>query len=389
MINKILRKNSFAAIYTAAFLSAFHAFILIYINSSFLNQFVSEKTVGALYIIGSLASIAVFIIIPIILRSLGNYLTLMIFAIFEMLVIFGMAFIKETAIIIPLFIAYWVASQIIFINIDIFFESYQKKESDTGAKRGVLMTIINSALVLSIFIVGFILKDSEFWKVYLASALALALFLFVIFIKFRKFKDLAYENFNILNTLKRIYKNKNITNIFIAQLFLKFFFSWMVIYMPIYLHDYIGFDWPKISIIFTIMLLPFIIFEIPVGKIADIHFGEKELLSAGFIITAIFTIIISFISIKSFILWAIILFATRVGASLIEITTESYFFKHVKGDDADIISFFRINSPLAYIAGPIAAIISLQFLPFQYIFLALGIIMFVGLKYSFALKDTR
>ena len=117
------------------------------------------------------------------------------------------------------------------------------------------------------------------------------------------------------------------------------------------------------------MLLPFIIFEIPVGKIADIHFGEKELLSAGFIITAIFTIIISFISIKSFILWAIILFATRVGASLIEITTESYFFKHVKGDDADIISFFRINSPLAYIAGPIAAIISLQFLPFQYIFL--------------------
>ncbi|PIT97000.1 hypothetical protein COT82_00010 [Candidatus Campbellbacteria bacterium CG10_big_fil_rev_8_21_14_0_10_35_52] len=389
MINKILRKNSFAAIYTAAFLSAFHAFILIYINSSFLNQFVSEKTVGALYIIGSLASIAVFIIIPIILRSLGNYLTLMIFAIFEMLVIFGMAFIKETAIIIPLFIAYWVASQIIFINIDIFFESYQKKESDTGVKRGVLMTIINSALVLSIFIVGFILKDSEFWKVYLASALALALFLFVIFIKFRKFKDLAYENFNILNTLKRIYKNKNITNIFIAQLFLKFFFSWMVIYMPIYLHDYIGFDWPKISIIFTIMLLPFIIFEIPVGKIADIHFGEKELLSAGFIITAIFTIIISFISIKSFILWAIILFATRVGASLIEITTESYFFKHVKGDDADIISFFRINSPLAYIAGPIAAIISLQFLPFQYIFLVLGIIMFVGLKYSFALKDTR
>jgi len=389
MINKILRKNSFAAIYTAVFLSAFHAFILIYINSSFLNQFVSEKTVGALYIIGSLASIAVFIIIPIILRSLGNYLTLMIFAIFEMLVIFGMAFIKETAIIIPLFIAYWVASQIIFINIDIFFESYQKKESDTGVKRGVLMTIINSALVLSIFIVGFILKDSEFWKVYLASALALALFLFVIFIKFRKFKDLAYENFNILNTLKRIYKNKNITNIFIAQLFLKFFFSWMVIYMPIYLHDYIGFDWPKISIIFTIMLLPFIIFEIPVGKIADIHFGEKELLSAGFIITAIFTIIISFISIKSFILWAIILFATRVGASLIEITTESYFFKHVKGDDADIISFFRINSPLAYIAGPIAAIISLQFLPFQYIFLALGIIMFVGLKYSFALKDTR
>ena len=389
MVNKTLKKSSFAIIHTTAFLFAFHVSILIYINSSFLNQFVPEKVVGVLYIIGSLASIAVFIIIPIILRLLGNYLTLMIFAVFEMFVILGMAFIKETAIIIPLFIAYWVASQIIFINIDIFFESYQKKESDTGLKRGVLMTIINSAFVLSIFIVGFILKNNEFWKVYLVSALVLALFLFIIFIKFRKFKDPVYENFNILNTLKRVGGNKDIVNIFTAQLFLKFFFSWMVVYMPIYLHDYIGFDWPKISIIFTIMLLPFIIFEIPAGKIADIRFGEKELLSIGFIITAIFTIIISFISIKSFILWAIILFMTRMGASLIEITTESYFFKHVKGGDTDIISFFRMTGPLAYIAGPIAAIISLQFLPFQYIFLVLGIIMFAGLKYSFVLKDTK
>ena len=163
----------------------------------------------------------------------------------------------------------------------------------------------------------------------------------------------------------------------------------MVVYMPIHLHDHIGFDWPTISIIFTIMLLPFILFEIPAGRIADKWCGEKELLSAGFIVTALFTMVIPFILIPSFIIWTAILFMTRVGASVVEISTESYFFKHVEGNDADIISFFRMARPLAYIAGPIVAMIALNFLPFQYIFLVLGIIMFFGLKYSLALKDTR
>jgi MFS family permease len=136
------------------------------------------------------------------------------------------------------------------------------------------------------------------------------------------------------------------------------------------------------------MLLPFILIEIPAGKIADRWIGEKELLLAGFIIMALSTMVIPFIGTASFILWTTILFVTRIGASLVEIMTESYFFKHVKGDDANIISFFRMTRPLAYIAGPIAAIIALQFFPFQYIFLVLGIIMFLGLKYSLALKDT-
>jgi len=362
---------------------------MVYINSSFLSQFISEEAVGLMYIIGSLASIAALIAIPIILRHFGNYITLIIFTILEMLILFGMAFIRETTIIVPLFVAHWVVFQMMFINMDVFFESSQKKETDTGIKRGIVMTIINSALITSILLVGFILKDNQFWKIYMTSAAILIPFLFIIFIGFRKFKDPIYENLKILNTVKKVRANGAIRNIFISQFFLKFFYSWMVVYMPIYLHEYVGFDWPKISIIFTIMLLPFILFEIPAGKMADKWWGEKEMLSVGFIITALFTMVIPFISIPSFIIWTAVLFMTRVGASIVEISTESYFFKHVQGDDADIISFFRMARPFAYIAGPITAIIALYFLPFQYIFLVLGIIMLLGIKYSSSLKDTR
>ena len=386
---KLYKKSPFVTIYIATFLAAFHVFLMTYINSSFLSQFISEKSVGILFAIGSLASIAALIIIPIILRVLGNYLTIIGLTILEIFILLGMAFIKEAMVVIPLFVAHWVVFQLMFINMDVFFESSQKEESDTGSKRGILLTIINAALIFSILLVGFILKDSEFWRVYLTSVGILIPFLLIVLIKFRKFKDPVYESPKILNTIKKVRISKPIRNIFISQLFLKFFYSWMVVYMPIYLHNHIGFDWPQISIIFTIMLLPFVLLEVPAGHLADKLWGEKELLSAGFIITALFTMIIPFIGVASFVLWTIILFATRTGASLIEITTESYFFKHVQGDDADVISFFRMTRPLAYIAGPIAAIVALEFLPFQYIFLVLGVIMLFGLKYAFALKDTR
>lgn len=383
------KENPFLIIYTAAFLFSFHVFMMVYINSSFLSQFISEKTVGLLYIIGSLASIPALIIIPIILRRFGNYATLIVFTLIEILILLGMIFIREAAIIVLLFVAHWVVFQMMFVNMDVFFESSQKNETDTGTKRGITVTIGNLALIMSILLVGFILKDNQFWRVYLASAAVLVPFLLMIFIGFRKFKDPIYKNLKILSTVKRVRASKAIRNIFMSQFFLKFFYSWMVVYMPIYLHEYVGFDWSKISIIFTIMLLPFILIEIPAGKMADKRWGEKELLLAGFIIIVLFTMVIPFISIPSFIIWTAVLFMTRVGASMVEIMTESYFFKHVRGDDADLISFFRMTLPFAYTIGPIVAIIAFQFLSFQYIFLVLGIIMLLGIKYSLALKDTR
>lgn len=390
LITRFFRKNnSFTTIYTATFLVAFHVFLMVYINSSFLNQFVSEKYVGLLYIIGSLSSITAIIILPTILRLFGNYFTLILLTIFEIFILLGLAFIQKATIILPLFIAHLVVFQIMLINIDIFFETFQKKETDTGSKKGIALTIINLGLILSVLTAGFILKNNDFWKIYLISALIMIPFFIIILTRFRKFKDPVYSNLKTTNTIKKIRENKNIKNIFIAQFLLKFFYSLMVIYMPIYLHDHVGFSWPEISIMFTIMLLPFVLLEIPAGKIADKWLGEKEILLIGFIITALFTIIISFISIPSFLLWTAILFLTRIGASLIEISTESFFFKHVKGDDASIISFFRMTHPLAYVVGPIIAIITLQFMPYQYIFLVLGIIMLIGIKYALSITDTK
>ena len=174
-----------------------------------------------------------------------------------------------------------------------------------------------------------------------------------------------------------------------ANFIMRIFFSWMVIYMPIYLVSHIGFSWAEFGIMTFIVLIPFALFELPAGKIADRYLGEKELLALGFFIAAVFTGFLSLIETNNFVFWATVLFTIRIGVSLIEIMTESYFFKHVSGEDNNTISFFRMMRPAAYIVGPIIATISLSVLDFKYIWLVLGFILLYGLRYAFAIQDTR
>jgi MFS family permease len=127
------------------------------------------------------------------------------------------------------------------------------------------------------------------------------------------------------------------------------------------------------------------------GYLADKKWGEKEILSVGFILMAITTGIISFINGGSLILWAVILFLTRIGAGMVEVMCSAYFFKQVDSFNVNIISFFRMSGPLAFIFGSLFATILLNSFSFdiKYLFLILGLLMFLGLKFSLSLQDTR
>ena len=106
-------------------------------------------------------------------------------------------------------------------------------------------------------------------------------------------------------------------------------------------------------------------------------------------VIAFSTMILSFTETTAFWIWAIILFTTRVGASAVNIMSESYFFKNVNDSNANIISFFRMTGPIAYTIAPLLASFLLLFIKFQFIFLILGLIMLFSLKYSLTLKDTK
>lgn len=382
------RSSGAFVIYILGFLFALHATLPIYINSSFLTLISAEKFVGIIYSIGSAATILSFFAIPFILRKFGGYKTAIFFVLLEALSLIALASLNSVSLLILFFITSLVAISIIGFTIDLFLESVSS-DNKTGKIRGVFLTSVNMAWIISPLITSFILTDSDYWKIYMAAGALLLPVLFIIKHNLKNFKDKNYNKIPFLITLKGIWASKDIRNVFMISFLMQFFFAWMVIYTPLYLHNQIGFDWGEIGILFSIMLLPYVLTELPLGKIADDKLGEKEIMSIGFIIMAISTGVISFLSNGNFFLWMAILFITRIGASMVEIMSETYFFKKTNASQMEIVSMFRTTKPLAYIIAPIGATILFSFIEFKYIFIVLGFLMFYGLRFSLALRDTK
>lgn len=384
------KTNSLLSVYLLGFLFAFHTALPTYINSSFLNTFMTEKLVGNIYILASFFAIICFLIMPFILKRLGNYRTALFLVIFELITLLGLFFLTSAVWLVILFTLNLIVIPLIYFSTDIFLEGYSSNQA-TGRIRGIYLTAVNLAWAISPLVSGLILVNGNYAQIYLASFIFLVPVLLILIIKLHCFKDSKYEATPVWQTIKVIWSNINLRNIFFVNWLLFFFYSWMTIYMPLYLYKNMNFSWTQVGVIFSIMLLPFVLFQFVLGRLADKKWGEKEMLSLGFIIIAFSTGLISFITSHQIIWWALVLFITRIGASTIEIMCDTYFFKKVDSLDANIISFFRMSNPLAYIFGPFLAVIMLNFFSFeiQYLFLFLGLIMLFGLWFSLSLKDTK
>jgi MFS family permease len=358
-----------------------------YINSEFLADLVGTKTVGIIFSVASLISIILFIFVGKWLKKYGNYKITTTLAIIFVLSLIGLITFKNPILITLVFIIFDVAITILAFNVDVFLEKLSK-ESDTGTVRGTYLSILSSAWIIAPIVAGFILADGKYWKIYLASIIVFLPVLSIIYGSMSRFKDSNYQHVSFIKVIAEIPKHQNTYKILVSNFLLQFFYAWMIIYTPIYLRTYIGFDWQVIGVIFTIMLFPFAILEAPLGRLADERWGEKEMLTAGFIIIGVSTICLAFIPGADFWLWAAGLLTTRIGASMVEIMNETYFFKKNPEDRPDIVSLFRMTRPLAYIIAPVIATALLQFIDYKMLFVVLGFIMFLGIRYSLTLKDT-
>lgn len=386
----IQQKGLLILVYLANLFLSFHYFLTAYVNSSFLGSFVSQEKVSALYIVASLINIVIFFYASHVLRLFGNWRLTLVSAAIDLLAVLGIAFFKEPSISLFLFVIHQAIVPVILFNLDIFLEHSVKNESVTGEIRAAFLTITNAALVISPLLLAVLgIANNNFSQVYFLSGLFLVPLLLIVSISLRGFKDPAYVEFNLKRDLERFIGNKNIAAVFGANFLLQFFYSWMVIYVPIYLNQVIGFSWTEIGLMLGVALLPFVLFEFPIGALADHLWGEKEMMIIGFAIMSLFLFFIPLVGIASFTLFAALMFMTRVGAALVEITTESYFFKQTKEEDADLMSLFRISRPFSYVVGPAVGFLALSFTSMAGMFIILSGIMLLGIPFALRIKDSR
>ncbi len=361
--------------------------MVIYVNSSFLAQSFNQNGVTALFLSSYALNIAFFLLGPKLLTRFGKERLFLFFLLVTILGLGGLSFSATPWVTGASFIAYQCFIFLVYWCLDIFLEE-NTPDKYTGELRGIYYTFINVGIALGAFLVTLLTDGMSLRPIYLAGLLT---FLIPLFFALHYFALRPQENLSVMKLVlpfKIWWENRNIRAISLGRLALEIFYGVMIIYTPLYLHGELGFDWRALGFIFSIALLPFILLDWPAGELADRFWGEKEMLTLGFFITGGALLIMPFLG-ANLLSWLMILFLSRVGACLIEIMTETYFFKKVDATDTDFLSIFRLLRPAGLTIGAGLGALVLQVSTYPVIFLALAAIVFLGLYESTKIKDTR
>jgi predicted MFS family arabinose efflux permease len=352
-----------------------------------LGTFASANLISAVYVAASILSLILVTIAPHIVRTIGNfkYVALSLLASSTLLYLISK---NSGSKIVPLFILYFSLNSLVLYGLDLFLEHYSK-ESQTGNIRGLYLTLGNIGWVVAPIISGTLETKFGFPIIYLVAAISVAITLCVVFFSQRGFVDKIYPRTHFIDGMKMLLQNKDLRKITFLNFLLQFFFVIMVIYSPVYLTSVIGFSWKTLGIILSIMLIPFVVFPFPSGYIADKFLGEKELMFGALILMGGATIYFTTLGHSSFLIYAGILFLTRMGASIFETMCDSTFFKRVTDADSAVISTYRNMMPMAYVVGPLIGAAVFNLTSYTTLFICLGILMIVSSLYVLRIKDTK
>src|SRR3989338_5127593 len=155
-------------IYIVSFFFTLHAAVPVYINSSFLSTLISEKYVGLIYSVAALLAIIALILIPRLLKLVGDYFATLLF--------------------IALFIISSALITLISFDFDLIVEGFSKNAS-TGSIRGLYLTFANVAWIIAQTLAALLLANDAYWRVYLAAAIIFIPGLFIFAGRLESLKD--------------------------------------------------------------------------------------------------------------------------------------------------------------------------------------------------------
>lgn len=384
-------------VYFAGFLLSFHLALPAYVNSSFLEGFFDpahgEQIIGLIFMAASALSLIGLATADKPIRRFGLRRSTLGFSFITIALGLLLSLATNPLIAIILFVLFYAGGIVLKFLLDIYLEDLSD-DTDTGKIRGLFLTLTNLAWLFSPLLASWLIQEINFGRIYVAAALIILPFIYLIVGPLRKVVEPKYEHASLIDGLKLLWCRHGICktsvrNSLLLSFTLNLFYAFMVIYVPLYLTKTMHLAWQDLGIIFTFMLLPFPLFQYFFGWLADKFIGEKEIMSIGLVVMAITTAMMAFINTPSILVWSALLFVNRIGACALEAMTESYFFKHIDAHNINTIGFFRNMGPLSYIIAPIMATIIFSFASYQLLFIAVAFICLYALRYSLTLLDTK
>ncbi|MEK7139508.1 MAG: MFS transporter, partial [Patescibacteria group bacterium] len=361
----------------------------MYIESSFLATMVSATMVSWYFVIAMAAGLIAMNLYPWFITRFTNYRTALVTMTVCAASLLGLSLVTNRWWALVWFVFLTISQYLLIINLDLFIERFTATAM-TGRIRTTYYTVVSLGVIVSPLVVGQLIGWSGGYSlVFLVAALWVIPVMVLLMLSRRQLQDhIHYRHHHLLTTLRHVVQRADIRRIFGVSLLLELFYAMAVIYMPIYLTTVVGFSWQDIGVAFTIMIVPFVVLELPAGIVADRYFGERGMMIIGFLILSSTVLVWSLINSSSLLVWVILLFLSRCGAALVEAMRETYFFKIVNVADVDYINFFRNTKPLAWLSAAAIAGVVLRWFDLSTLFFGLGLILIFGVWFASGLRDT-
>jgi len=378
-------------LYIGSFFFSLFTSLTLYIVLPYLSLFMSEASAGLVVAGGGTVAVVLFPFLPGLVARYGAQQLALVFSVVEMITLFALA-VAPGAIPGALLIIVIIALQpFIAYELDLLLEATMSERSSAGRVRALFLTTWNVGVLAAPLLLGAVLATSDaYGRIFIVGAAALVP-LVVLLTERHLPRGASPKLSHLYDTFRSLARDRDLAAVTVGHLLLWLFYVWGPLYAPIYLHTVLGIPWSSLGWMFAVMLIPYVLLEYPTGWIADKFLGDKELMFIGFLITGGALMLLSVLSpISSLAFILLILVGSRVGAALVESTTEGHFFRRVSRRDINSMSVFRGVWPLAYIIAPIVGSLILFFGNYQIFFILTGtFIALAGAGATLLIKDFR
>ena len=273
---------------------------------------------------------------------------------------------------------------IVLLIIGLYIRESVKRDSVLGKTEGFYFTFMNLAWLIGPLMGGALSEKFGANFVFgigsgftlLASVLA--------FYKVPRGGSFEKDRHTIFANVKEYFANKNLLIIYLISIGLACWWPIIYTFLPLYLAQE-GAAQSITGYALFLVVLPLIILELPVGKLAD-KLGFKKFFNFGFLILMLCAALTYFVQNYFFVI-GLLVFGS-VGIAFIEPLREAYLFKTIKKKDTVRFStIYATAFDVGSLISPLMLSSILYYTNFKITFLSVAVFMFFFMIVSRSLRE--
>lgn len=362
--------------------------LMSFFLSPYLASVFETDNVSAVYVIAEIIALVLFARYVRLVGQWGKTFVFLLLSVLQISILAGLLGSNGEAESAFFVIGYFALVPFFMMGFDMFLEAHSK-DKDTGRVQGLYLLCSSLGFVPAPAIAGAVSSAFGFQAIFFLALVCYLVVFVLATARYRKERIVPVSpKTSLFSAASRLVKHKGLSSIYFISILLEGFYVMTMMTFPLFLLDQ-GMTLEQNGLIFSLMVLPFLFVPYYSGRLADLLWGEKEMLILGLLVMISALVAIAFSESSALLFWAFLFFLSRIGASLVETMRNAYYYKQVGGSDVALIAFFRTARSFGILLASlvVSAILSLT-QSFESVFLAYSVALFVGVIVVTKIRDT-